>query len=350
MKKLLGWLMMGCLVLVVSTPGGAQETPEPEGFYFSSLHATARGMEYWYDKANGGLETVTGIPYAQVGCAKCHVNSCDACHKREKDGKPIYSTAAARSQENCLRCHAREAHMIMKIDKAAGTTDVHVAKGMVCMDCHTAREIHGDGTPYKTMKAQGVMDVSCEQCHATVTPSVAHQVHGDKLDCKACHVRHVVSCNNCHFETMIKAQKRVALPVTGWKFLMNYNGKVTAANTQSFVLPGHKTFMLFAPQFSHSIMKEGSKCEACHATETVKKVMQGELTLSWLEDGKVQNIKGAIPVVDGVKYQNIYQDYVDGNWVPIENPVEPKVQYVGYGTPLTKEQLEKMNQVQTSAK
>ena len=128
--------------------------------------------------------------------------------------------------------------------------------------------------------------------------SVAHQVHGDKLDCKACHVRHVVSCNNCHFETMIKAQKRVALPVTGWKFLMNYNGKVTAANTQSFVLPDHKTFMLFAPQFSHSIMKEGSKCEACHATETVKKVMQGELTLSWLEDGKVQNLKGAIPVAD----------------------------------------------------
>jgi len=26
------------------------------------------GMEYWYDKANGGLEIISGVPYSNLGC------------------------------------------------------------------------------------------------------------------------------------------------------------------------------------------------------------------------------------------------------------------------------------------
>lgn len=345
MKNRVRWLMMTSLfVAVASTSSFSQEVLKAECFYSTSLHATARGMKYWYDKANGGLETITGVPYAQAGCSKCHVSSCDICHKAERDGKPEYSTKTARDQEKCLSCHAREAHMILKIDKAANTPDVHVAQEMACMDCHTAREIHGDGVKYNSMKEKGAMDVTCEKCHDTISQSKSHTVHNNKLDCKACHVRHVVSCNNCHFETMVKEKKRVSLPVWGWKFLMNYDGKVTAANMQTFVAPGDKTFMMFAPQFSHSVMKEGSRCEACHATETVRQIIEGKINLSWLEDGKEQTLKGVIPVADGVQYQCAYQNHSDGTWTPIADPPAPMVQYVGYGTPLTKDQIEHLKQ------
>jgi hypothetical protein len=50
-----------------------------------------------------------------------------------------------------LKCHAREA-AIMNIDKRQGTADVHFASGMECMDCHTPREMHGDGIQYLSMK------------------------------------------------------------------------------------------------------------------------------------------------------------------------------------------------------
>jgi len=311
-------------------------------FYYSSLHATAKGMAYWYDKAQGGLESITGVPYAEVGCNKCHVNSCDVCHKTTLDGKPVYSTATAESQENCLVCHARESFMMIKIDKEANTPDVHFNSGMSCMDCHTAREIHGDGVEYKSMKEMGAMDAKCETCHEEVSESISHDIHGDKLDCKACHVRHVVSCTNCHFETMIKEKKRVSLPVSGWKFLMNYNGKVTSANMQTFVAPENKTFIMFAPQFSHSVKKEGDKCEECHATQNVKQVLKNKINLTWLEEGKIQQTKGAIPVVDGVQYNSVYQNYENGIWTPITNPATPKVQYVGFGSPLTREQLDEL--------
>lgn len=320
----------------------AEEIKKEEPLFNSSLHYTTRGMAYWYDKANGGLETITGIPYSKLPCYHCHVSSCDTCHKAKLNDRFAYSAEVARNQGICLECHQREA-TIQKIDKAAQQEDVHFAKGMQCIKCHTAREIHGDGIEYKSMKQIGAMDANCEKCHGSVTPNVSHKVHREKLDCKACHVRHVVSCYNCHFETLVKEGKKVAIPVSGWVFLMNYNGKVTSANMQTFVVQGNKTFLMFAPQQSHSIMKDGRKCEECHATDIVKKVQEGKLSLTWLENGNVKNVKGVVPVVNGVIYDAVYQDYKDGKWIPIENPPLPVVHYAGFGEPLSKEQLKKLS-------
>ncbi|MDH5202383.1 MAG: hypothetical protein OEW69_03880 [Nitrospirota bacterium] len=129
----------------------SEETKKEVSFFNSSLHHTARGMAYWYDKANGGLETITGIPYSKLYCQNCHVPSCDSCHKTTINGKLAYSTKAARNQEVCLKCHKRAAAVI-EMDKAMNQIDVHAAKGMQCMNCHTAREVHGDGTEYKSAK------------------------------------------------------------------------------------------------------------------------------------------------------------------------------------------------------
>ncbi len=320
----------------------SQEAETPECFFkSSSLHYSANGMEHWYAKSQGGLETITGVPYNDLGCKNCHTPSCDVCHKAEKDGKLVYSNAAAKNQDMCLKCHAREAS-IMKINQKANTPDVHFAAGMKCMDCHTAREMHGDGIKYMSMKQQGAMDANCEQCHEKIAKTISHKIHGNKLDCKACHVQQVVSCTNCHFETMVKENKRVAIPVSGWEFLMNYNNKVTSANMQTFVVSGNKTFMIFAPQFSHSVSKEGKKCEACHNTANDKEIKKGSINLTWLDSNKVKQINGVIPVVDGVQYNSVFQNFANGTWTPISDPQQPKVQYVNFGTPLSKEQLNKL--------
>lgn len=328
----------------------SQEADKPECFFkSSSLHYTAYGMEHWYDKSQGGLETITGVPYSNLGCKNCHTASCDVCHKTEKDGTFIYSNKAAKNQDMCLKCHAREAS-IMKINQKTNTPDVHFAAGMECMDCHTQREMHGDGIKYISMKQEGAMDVNCEQCHDRITKTRSHIIHRNKLDCKACHVNKVVSCTNCHFETMVKEGKRVAIPVSGWEFLMNYNNKVTSANMQTFVVPGNKTFMIFAPQFSHSISKEGKKCEDCHNTANDKEIKKGAINLTWLDSNKVKQIYGVIPVVEGVQYNSVFQNFENGIWTPITDPQIPKVQYVGFGTPLTKEQLNKLLISQKSKK
>ncbi len=348
-RVVLFFLLSIVVVSIFTITVHSQEIKKDECLFLSGLHYTAHGMSYWYDKAQGGLETVTGIKYNELNCQNCHVSSCDKCHKKTTDQTSFYSRDETKDMAKCLSCHAREG-IVRKIDKEDNTPDVHFASGMNCMDCHTAREMHGDGKEYVSMKDPGAMDVNCEKCHDSVTKSVSHTIHGNKMDCKACHVRQVVSCTNCHFETMLKEKKRVSQPIAHWKFLMNYNGKVTSANMQTFVMPDNKTFLIFAPQFSHSIKKDGDKCEDCHAIDNVKDILKNKIDLTWLKDGKINQKKGIIPVADGVTYSTIYQDYQNGNWTPISNPAQPKIQYVGYGTPLTKEQLAKLATPQKSEK
>ena len=334
-------LLVALMVIGLGGVSYGQEIKKENCFFLSSLHHTAKGMEYWYDKAKGGLEMISGVHYSDLSCKNCHVAGCDRCHRVEKDKTFKYSTDVAKNQMMCLECHARQ-QAIIGIDHAAKQEDVHLAKGMKCMDCHSSREIHGDGTEYFSLKQPGAMDTKCEKCHPSVKTTDSHTVHGDKLDCKACHVRHVVSCTNCHFDTQIREGKRTAIPLSGWVFLMNYGGKVSSANMQNFVVKKDKTFFMFAPHMSHSVMKEGRKCDGCHGTIIMKDVQKGKVILTWFEKGKVKNLKGVIPVVKGVDYQCIYQDRKAGEWIPIENPSPPIYHYAAFGEPLSKEQLDKL--------
>jgi hypothetical protein len=346
------FVAMALAIIVLS--GGVWEAnagpPEnvtgKECFFLKSLHFTANGMKYWYSKENGGLETISGIPYSKLGCKNCHVGGCDRCHRTEQGKRLSYTLKASQKQNMCLKCHGREKAM-MRINHAAKTEDVHVAKGMTCTDCHSKREMHGDGTEYKSLKQPGAMDTRCEKCHDTIKPTDAHTTHEGKLDCKACHIRHVVSCTNCHFDHLVKTGKRKAIPVHGWLFLMNYKGKVSSASMQTFLVLPNKTFLMFAPHMSHSIMKKGRQCNDCHGTKTVQKVnKEKKLTLTWLEDGKVKNLKGIIPVAKGVQYECAYQDLRDGKWVPVKDPAKPGLQFAAFGEPLTKEQLEALSEIQ----
>jgi hypothetical protein len=335
-------ILLGFAILLCYGVGYSDEDKINSSFYQSSLHYTANGMAYWYDKNNGGLESITGVPFNKLNCQHCHASSCDSCHKTTVNGKPLYSTEVAKNQETCLKCHKRIAS-IHKIDKAKNKKDVHLAKGMQCMSCHTSKDVHGDGTEYKSMRELGAVDITCKKCHQSTTKTASHTVHKEKLTCNACHIRHVVSCTNCHFETYAKEGKKVKIKLSGWLFLMNYNGKVTSANMQTHVAPENKTFLMFAPQNSHSIMKDGRKCNECHATEIVKQVQQGKIDLIWFAYNKLINLKGVIPVVDGVQYNSVYQQYKDGKWIPIENPPAPKIHYAAFGKPLTTNQLRKLS-------
>jgi hypothetical protein len=239
----------------------------------------------------------------------------------------------------CLECHGREALAIKKLDKSRGQEDVHFAQGMECHDCHSSREIHGDGTPYVSMKQEGAMDAKCENCHESVSPSESHTVHNGKLACAACHVRHSLSCANCHFDSLLKEGKRRSLVMSDWVFLINFRNKVTSGNMQTFVVGKDRTFLMFAPQFTHSVMKSGRKCEACHGTDTARTLQNGSLALTWMEHGEHVNRKGVVPLVSGVKYTNAYQNFEEGKWVPVKNPHQPEPHYVGFGSPLSATQL-----------
>ena len=130
----------------------------------TSLHATRAGKAYWYAAENGGFEAFTGIPIAVLGCQECHGPTdangnayegpypgmdCHDCHATDTDWSV--------SQSQCYGCHGRQRMEAFGL----GLTDVHRDAGMVCWDCHSDGDLHGDGTEYISMLEPGATDADC---------------------------------------------------------------------------------------------------------------------------------------------------------------------------------------------
>ncbi len=318
---------------------GEKLLPE-ENFFTNSLHYTMKGMEYLYSKEHGGAERITGVTASELGClkAKCHVRSCDACHKKELDGNAFYSAEPALAQKACDVCHPVE-----KDDP-----DVHFRKGMKCMDCHSVREVHGDGNVYKTYMEPGFFDTRCESCHDPVSKITSHTIHKGKLDCSVCHVRDFPMCVNCHLAARMKDKATdVSIPIKGTNFLVNHDGKVTLANLLTYVYE-KKTMITLAPYYPHSITKEGKVCKDCHNTPAVQAVKNNTFKLLEWKDGEMKSYQGFVPVLAGMKWDLVFLDYKDGKWIPLEEPDEPLFNYAGYCSPLTPEQFRKLESARNS--
>jgi len=333
----------------------------------TSLHYTRQGKITAYSAENGGAELITGIPMEKLPCLKCHPGTyadgtkvdpatyepdCKDCHAQAYDMP---------AQEQCLKCHGRQGFEIK-----LGYSDVHRDAGMVCSDCHTTREMHGDGTRYASFLEPGAMDTRCEECHreggkAPVPPENApHGIHMDKLDCVTCHAQTVVTCFNCHFQSIAEAHvKRHYGPVHGYMLLLNrkLEGGETKvwAGTFIAVTYGDKSFYLLAPFRSHTIQKHGRDCSECHNNEAIQQYKEtGKLQLTrWDPDEKkIIMPQGVIPVPPD--WQEAFQiDFVDykgdlaaptdpAKWEFLKNGADVTQLY--YAQPLTEEQIQKLMQ------
>ena len=319
--------------------GQDKKTLPEENFFNKSLHFTNKGLTYVYAKENGGLEKLTGLTASEMNCAtaKCHVKSCDVCHLKMVDGKSFYTVDAAKETDACKNCHSSDQE----------GPDVHVKKGMKCMDCHSKREIHGDGIEHNSYNEKGFFDTKCENCHTNLTQSLSHTVHNNKLDCSACHTPGMSLCFNCHIDTRIKDKKSAKIPLNNVIFLINKDDKVSIANVLTYVYD-NKTMITAGPTYSHSIVKEGRKCEECHNSQIVKDIKENKFTPVYQESGGFKNVEGVIPLYDILKWKMNFYNYENGNWIKIDDPGTPLINY-SFCSPLTKEQFDKL-QVEHNSK
>ena len=326
----------------------AVEQPE-ESFFLKSLHHTGEGMRYWYEEP-GGFMDITEIPYNDLSCKSCHIKTCDACHAKKEGEISSFSVDKARDMATCLPCHSR-AGLTFKMGEQKDNLDVHIKAGMNCSSCHKGDDVHGTGEAHTAMRDPGAVNAKCANCHASATdahaPAVpdsdAHAVHGDSLDCAACHVDNTTACMNCHFDTFLatKVKKGNFIPMQDWTLLINFEGKVTSATAMTLVYKDKK-FVLYAPYFTHAVSGKGKDCADCHDNAAMKLIADGKsVPMLAFKDGKLVPWSGVAPVVPD-KLDWVYLNKDGDNWIPIKNDEVEKVQLVDYGTPLTKEQLESL--------
>ncbi|MBE0595697.1 MAG: cytochrome C [Desulfuromonadales bacterium] len=134
------------------------------------------------------------------GCAACHFpyndnatyQGGDATVKGEWPYSETHRMATLPDNRVCLRCHNRSGRialayqglndgnnglvptrggepgpvMIGGVRNATHIVpDIHFEKGMDCIDCHTSRDIMGDGYSYQNMYQQ--VEITCEDCHGS---------------------------------------------------------------------------------------------------------------------------------------------------------------------------------------
>jgi nitrate/TMAO reductase-like tetraheme cytochrome c subunit len=311
--------------------------------YHASLHHTGEGMRHWYN-AKDGFSAITGIAYDKLSCKNCHSKSCGDCHRKETEEGVAFSKEIAGESATCLKCHAREKATI-KIDEARGTMGTHMQAGMACIDCHSLKEIHGDGSSYKSMRQSGAMDAACTKCHDEVPETRSHAVHKDKLACNACHVQNSMTCYNCHFGEFARTKskpKSFAAKAKDFLLLVKYKGKVTSGTMQTLVGENNEPFVVYVPYFTHSIMKEGRKCNECHATEAANMLAASRaFSPVTFKDGKPDFYSGVIPVYpDLLKWE--FLEKKEGIWQPFTPEKKPLVQMGVYAEPFTQDDLKKL--------
>ena len=145
---------------------------------------------------------VYGASHAS-GCAACHFPFDNTASYGGKDatlrGKSPYSASHAMEKlpgnQVCSRCHNRSGRVALSYEglydgnnsmvptrnglpgpvMLSGSRnavhiapDIHAAAGMECIDCHTSRDVMGDGYAYENMNLQ--TEISCEDCHGGAKP------------------------------------------------------------------------------------------------------------------------------------------------------------------------------------
>lgn len=352
-------LAFGLALSGATAPAISQTAKSIEETFPTSLHATRTGKNYFYGKAQGGFEKLTGVPLSSVDCMACHAPtladgtkvdagtykpSCADCHKTPGDKV---------SDATCLGCHTRQG-LEMKV-----STDVHHAKGMTCMNCHTAREMHGDGKRYASMLSPGAMDAKCENCHAKPAVNAAHQAHGDKLACAACHTQTVVACSSCHFDSQVVGGGRRSIqpPMANFLFLVRRDGsnKVYPATMQTLTYKG-KSFAVIVPYSAHTIAKQARGCGDCHGNANVQSYSKtGKIAVTqWdAQASMFSTVTGVVPVPPDWRTA-LTIDFMTYKGDAADPKTDPKAwAFLKHGTdsrqmlfaqPLTKEQIERLKQ------
>jgi len=141
--------------------------------------------------------------YRSQGCAVCHVTYADdglyrgddATVDRTRPGHPQqHRITALPPDSTCMKCHKNfYQDAATASSSAAGSrhknlfpgageiiSDIHLARGMECIDCHTQNDIMGDGNLYS--KQGEAVEIRCETCHGTMDTLPRIQQITDRQD------------------------------------------------------------------------------------------------------------------------------------------------------------------------
>ncbi len=235
--------------------------------------------------------------YRSQGCAACHFRyhpegkylGSDPMIPKDKAGYPAYHRMTVLPSSNlCIQCHKSFLSQ-MTTEKfsipfpqrdrrgkvpfpGAGQPrmDVHLERGMECIDCHTQSDIMGDGNIYS--RQYQAVEIRCETCHGDSTSYPRISKIKTSQDPAVRLSRHYKGFTNKVGDAMAvssKQQKLTNVKAQGKKFVTysKRTGKVRViplAKDQRWGhnIPGHREKLACTACHSQWV----PRCEGCHMT------------------------------------------------------------------------------------
>ncbi|NYE56996.1 multiheme c-type cytochrome [Carboxydothermus ferrireducens] len=154
-------------------------------------------------------ENATEEDKKEIDCLICHAEKYDMSKRKvvkteqgfrmefDKSLEAAQSVGGKIPKENCLRCHKNPAGgpWWKRGVNFSPERDVHIAKGMQCVDCHKAvnhKFEHGND-PGEWAWDDPNREIKCENCHKAGKGQTIHKnptldKHTSRISCKVCHI------------------------------------------------------------------------------------------------------------------------------------------------------------------
>ena len=224
------------------------------------------------------------------GCAACHFpyndnatyQGNDATVKGKWPHSASHEMAVLPDNQVCVRCHNRSGRIALSyqgwndgnnslVPTAAGgpgpkiiggvrnvtriQADIHHEKGLECIDCHTSRDVMGDGYAYENMYLQ--TEIACEDCHGSARQRPRSEPISREND--------EVLRESAHYQHPMKQGDEMVLTGKGRKYSNVFvaDGKVWLQGKRDGKLRESKV-ITGTPE--HNIVgHERMECYACHS-------------------------------------------------------------------------------------
>ena len=158
---------------------GRQERGDYRGIGCASCHVPYSNEGYYeggdksINKKEKGHLLVHSIQSSRDAKVKVHdveysgipVETCSTCHNRGKRIGVSYQGLMEKAYNSPYDDHGNGQPKLHTKRYMHMESDIHFQKGMLCQDCHTSNDMHGDG--FLTGANLGAVEVECQDCHGT---------------------------------------------------------------------------------------------------------------------------------------------------------------------------------------
>jgi len=138
-----------------------------EGYYEGSDKSTTKSkrghmLTHQIQSSRKVKVSVNDVNYSGVP-----VETCTTCHNRGKRIGVSYQGLMETEYQGPFDAHGKEQAKLHTKRYMHMKEDIHYKKGMLCQDCHTSNDLHGDG--FLSGANLAAVEIECQDCHGTTS-------------------------------------------------------------------------------------------------------------------------------------------------------------------------------------